>query len=327
MRPPARSSAAAVLWPAAASGSNSRWRRAPCVGARRTCVPPRKYSLARTHIRAVSPRTNPPSLFSCAPHLQPTVTGRQGRSCANNRWAIPEHQSGPKNNIEATLYGRQFFETVIGDNLDLGRPDRVNLLFPTRLTRRTPPPRGGYHTRVITTGVAPSLHISYKHTDIKQYFKLGCALRTETTINDAKDFQPTKALETLGNLRTIGKQTNHRLLDAERLNHACSLQPSRFERLQQPIVLGNRRVSALRFGDPRVHALLQAISHFTLVPEGFQNRDLRPLVAALLGRELDVYSRGAMMYDLRRLRLHGLIQRVPRTHRYIVALDGLQIAS
>jgi hypothetical protein len=76
-----------------------------------------------------------------------------------------------------------------------------------------------------------------------------------------------------------------------------------------------------------VHALLQAISHFTLVPEGFQNRDLRPLVAALLGRQLDAYSRGAMTYDLRRLRLHGLIQRVPRSHRYLVTLGGLQIAS
>src|SRR5579859_5387923 len=110
-------------------------------------------------------------------------------------------------------------------------------------------------------------------------------------------------------------------------NHACSLKPSRFERLQQPIVLGNRRVSALRFGDVRVHALLQAISHFSVVPEGFQNRDVRPPVAALLGRELDAYSRGAMTYDLRRLRLHGLIERVPHTHRYTLTLDGLQIAA
>lgn len=229
--------------------------------------------------------------------------------------------------FEKPVYGRQFFETVIGDNLDLGRPERVNLLFPTRMTRRTPPPRGGYHTRVITTGVAPSLHISYKHTDIKQYFKEQHALRTETTINDARDFQPTKALSTLAHLRTIGKQINDRLLETERVSHACSLEPSRFEQLQQPIVLGDRRVSALRFGDARVHALLQAISRFSLVPEGFQNRDLRPLVAALLGRDLDAYSRGAMTYDLRRLRLHGLIQCVPRTHRYMVTLDGFQIAA
>lgn len=228
--------------------------------------------------------------------------------------------------FDAPLYGRQLFETLVSDNLDLGRPQRVNLLFPTRMTRRTPPPRGGYHTRVITTGVAPSLHIAYKHTDIKQYFKLERALRTETTINDARDFQPTKALATLGHLRTIGQQINNRLLDAERLNHACSLKPSHFERLQQPILIGNGRVSALRFGDPRVHALLQAISRFTVVPEGFQNRDLRPIVASLLGRDLNTYSRGGMTYDLRRLRVHGLIQRVPHTHRYMVTLDGWQVA-
>ena len=100
-------------------------------------------------------------------------------------------------------------------------------------------------------------------------------------------FQPTKALSTLDHLRTIGKQINDRLLETERLSHACSLEPSGFEQLQQPIVLGDRGVSALRFGDPRVHALLQTISRFSLVLEGFQNRDLRPLVAALLGRELD----------------------------------------
>src|SRR5438445_9998771 len=122
--------------------------------------------------------------------------------------------------------------------LDMGRPDRIRLLFPTRMTGRTPAPRRGYHTRVITTGVAPNLHISYKHTDIKQYFKEQAGLRTEVTFNDVRDFLPTKALSTLCQLRTIGNQINERLLDTERLSHASSLEPSRFERLQQPIVLG-----------------------------------------------------------------------------------------
>jgi hypothetical protein len=82
----------------------------------------------------------------------------------------------------APRYGRQFFETLIGDNLDLGRPDRVNLLFPTRVTRRTPPPRAGYHTRVITTGVAPSLHIGYKHTTSSSISKssMPCGLKPQS---------------------------------------------------------------------------------------------------------------------------------------------------
>jgi hypothetical protein len=50
-------------------------------------------------------------------------------------------------------------------------PDRVRLLFPLRLTRATPPPAFGYRTRVITDGVQPSLHVEYKSSHVKQYFK------------------------------------------------------------------------------------------------------------------------------------------------------------
>ena len=65
-----------------------------------------------------------------------------------------------------------FFEHVIRDNLDTGRPDQISLIFDRRLIHgrrlRTP---GRFRTRVITDGVTPSLHIDYKHTAIKQYHK------------------------------------------------------------------------------------------------------------------------------------------------------------
>src|SRR6202022_4926554 len=79
-------------------------------------------------------------------------------------------------------------------------------------------------------------------------------------------------------------------------------------------------------GDPRVRAFLQALCSFSPPPLGFRNRDLRPQVAHLLGWDLARYSSGAMTYDLRRLRLHGLIQRVPHTFRYVVTPAGLQLA-
>lgn len=70
--------------------------------------------------------------------------------------------------FDRPLRGREFFESVIRENLDLGRPDHVQLLFPRKITRATP---GRFTTRVITTGVNPSLHIAYKRCHIKQYFK------------------------------------------------------------------------------------------------------------------------------------------------------------
>ena len=95
------------------------------------------------------------------------------------------------------VQGRHFFEAVIRENLDLGRPDRVGLLFPHRITRDTPPPAWGYRTRVITDGVEPSLHIEYKSSHVKQYFKEQRALRTETTINNPTDFYVAKAVPNL----------------------------------------------------------------------------------------------------------------------------------
>ncbi len=223
------------------------------------------------------------------------------------------------------VYGRRWFEAILRENLDLGRPDRVSLLFPTRMTRATPPPNRGYRTRVVTAGVTPTLHVSFKHSDLKQYFK-DYGIRTETTFNDPTDVQRTKGLATLPNLREVGRKINQRLLDTERLSHSFAVSTPLVDRVQQPIGAGSRRVAGLRLSDPRVLALLQALCSFSHLPLGFRNRDLRPQVAYLLGWDLARYSTGAMTYDLRRLRLHGLIQREPHTFRYRVTPAGLQLA-
>jgi hypothetical protein len=87
--------------------------------------------------------------------------------------------------LDKPVAGRIFVEQVIRDNLDIGRPDQVSLIFDRRVQRgRKQPTPGRFRTRVITEGVTPSLHVDYKHATIKQYHKEGRALRTETTIND-----------------------------------------------------------------------------------------------------------------------------------------------
>ncbi len=85
--------------------------------------------------------------------------------------------------LDQPVSGRIFFEQVIRDNLDLGRPDRVQLICNRRIHngRKRPSP-GRFRTRVITQHVTPSLYVDYKHTTIKKYHKEGRALRTETTI-------------------------------------------------------------------------------------------------------------------------------------------------
>src|SRR6476660_1855795 len=228
--------------------------------------------------------------------------------------------------LDKPVSGRMFFEQVIRDNLDIGRPDQISIVFDRQLRRRGPRPTPGrFRTLVITSGVIPSLHVDYKHTTIKQYHKEGKALRTETTINDTRDFGIGKRLTNLPALREIGLSANRRLLGVQRLSHNPIRAAEAFTAVHEPITTDTgARIAGLRLGDRRAHALLQALLMFRLHPNGFLNRDLRGLLAGLLGR--DAITAGQMSYDLRRLRAHGLITRVPRSHRYRLTNTGLHHA-
>lgn len=225
--------------------------------------------------------------------------------------------------LDAPLTGRLFFEQVIRENLDLGRPDQVALIFDRRITRRTP---GRFRTRVLTEGVSPSLYVDYRSSRIKQYHKEGRALRTETTINDPRDFSIGKRLSNLAALRQVGFSANRRLLHVQRISHDCTIGEVRFHELASPVRAGSQRAAALRFGTERVQALLSALVIFRLQPAGFRAADLRAHLAPLLGLRHDELSQGRITYELRRLRLHGLIERIPRTHRYQVTDVGLREA-
>jgi hypothetical protein len=215
--------------------------------------------------------------------------------------------------------GRVFFEEVIRENLDLGRPDQVQLIFERRVSKRTP---GRFRTRVLTEGVIPSLHVDYKSSKIKQYHKEGRALRTETTINNPRDFAINKGLNHLSALRKIGFQANRRLLDVQRISHDCRMGEDTFRQVNEPAVVAGQRASALRFADPLVQALFSALLVFRLLPRGFSNRDLRDHWAPLIGKTSQSITPGQMTYHLRRLRLHGLIVRMPKSHRYRVTDTG-----
>jgi hypothetical protein len=178
--------------------------------------------------------------------------------------------------------GREFFEEIIRDNLDLGRPDRVQRIFDRVVTKKAP---GQFRTRVIQDGVHPSLHINYKDFDLKPYCKEGRGCRTEGTFRNPTDFGINKGLPNLPYLAKIGRQINRRLLEVDRVSHNSSLSGDSIQRVVQPTVTEDGRKSpALKFGQPRVMVLLLALTLFHHRIDGFRNSDLRMRVADLLGR-------------------------------------------
>ncbi len=230
--------------------------------------------------------------------------------------------------LDAPVTGRIFFEQLIRDNLDIGRPDHVGLVFGRRVRggRKRPTP-GRFRTRVITEGVTPSLHVDYKNSKIKQYHKLGKALRTETTINDTKDFGVPKGLSHLPELKEIGFTASRRLLDVQRISHDPAEGAAALAALTQPVTSpAGTRTAGMPITSSRVQALLAVLCVFRLLPNGFTNRDLRTCLAPLLGLTPEAMTSGQITYDLRRLRIHGLIRRIPHSFRYQVTLTGLRQA-
>src|ERR1700682_2832573 len=225
--------------------------------------------------------------------------------------------------LDRPVHGRLFFEHVIRENLDLGRPEQVQLIFNRKITRKTP---GRFRTRIVTQDVTPSLMVYYKNTRIKQYHKENRALRTETTINNSYDFGVGKRLHNLPKLREIGFAANRQLLEVERLSHDCMLTEDTFQSINSPVAAGHQRASGLRFADPRVHSLLHTLVLFRQLAAGFRCADLRYRLAALSGRDPESLSQGAITYQLRRLRLHGLIERLPKSFRYRVTEFGFRAA-
>jgi hypothetical protein len=216
---------------------------------------------------------------------------------------------------------RGFFEALVTDNIGIGRPHEVHAVFGRSPRGRTSGKPFG--TRIFTPGTDVKMDLRYKNSRIKQYLKQGRALRIETVVNKPKDIAVLSRLEHLPELVAKARGVNSRLLMIERAGQGCAIGSALFERIHQPYIREGQRTGALRFGDPRAMALTGALCVFVHAVAGFTNKSLRGLVAGLLGAD---YTTAQMTYDLRRLRLHGLIQRLPRSNTYVLTPEGVRVA-
>jgi hypothetical protein len=222
-------------------------------------------------------------------------------------------------------YARGFFDALVTDNLDLGRPDTVEIIFDRQVRNGRQRATGGvFKTKVITRGVDVTVNAFYKHSRIKQYLKDGRALRIETVINAPGDLGCQRRLHNLDELQARARAVNARLLQTERAGQACVLANPVFERIAHPSVTADgRRATAMRFGDSRVQALAGALCVTLCAVTGITNRSLRALMTGLLGTP---YGMTQASYDLARLRRNGLITRRPHANTYDLTTDGLAFA-
>jgi hypothetical protein len=222
--------------------------------------------------------------------------------------------------FDAPRRGRAFFEAVVADNLDIGRPSEVRLIFDRRIRSDT---KGTFRTRVVTRGTEVTLDVNYRDSRIKEYLKEGRALRIETVVNSPDDLGVKRRLTHLDELQAKARAANRRLLEFQRVGQGCAISTTLLERVGQPSVEEGQRTPALRFGDPRVMALAGALCALVHAAVGFTNRSLCARVSSLLGGP---YTSAQMTYDLRRLRLKGLVRRLPHSNTYVLTPEGARVA-
>lgn len=124
----------------------------------RSCVAPRQLQALCDGLSATKIDALLRKWLSRLPH---PFAARDRRAGYRYRLSILQAEFSLTQVLDRPVMGRMFFEEVIRENLDLGRPDHVQLIFGRRVSTRTP---GPFRTRVITEGVTPSLHVDYKHT-------------------------------------------------------------------------------------------------------------------------------------------------------------------
>jgi hypothetical protein len=221
----------------------------------------------------------------------------------------------------APRHTRAFFEALVADNLDIGRPEHAEIVFGRTHGRKA---GGVFKTAIDRHTIGVVLNIFYKHSRIKQYLKDQRALRIETVVNDASDLGSQRLLRNLDDLQTKARACNHRLLDAERVGQGAVLASPVFERIAQPTLTeGGSKAPALRFGDPRVQALTGALCFTLHAVTGITNKSLRALMTGLLDGP---YTPNQASYDLARLRHNGLITRTPHRNHYTLTENGLAFA-
>jgi len=144
----------------------------------------------------------------------------------------------------------------------------------------------------------------------------------ESVINDPTDVGCQRRLKNLGEFQKRARAANRRLLEVERVGQRCVVSTALLERVSLPTVESGQRVAALRFGDPRVMALAASLCVVVHAALGFTNQSL----CAWVSRPLGGYTTAQATYDLRRLRLKGLIQRLPHSNTYVLTAEGVRWA-
>jgi hypothetical protein len=211
-------------------------------------------------------------------------------------------------------------------NRNIGRPDKLSTVFGYRITKAYP---GGLKTQIADHHLGnPVIRSEYKDSSIKQYVRDHRVLRTEATSYNTNDLSVGKSIHNLPQLRSVMNAINDRYLAIQQDVLETYIDRGQLARLRQPsMTASGRRTPGLKLDDPRLLAVMQALTCFVHLARGgrFRTRDLHQTAAEALGMTTATYRLGQLRYDLAKLRAKGLVLKIPKTQTYRVTPQGMRL--
>jgi hypothetical protein len=181
-------------------------------------------------------------------------------------------------------------ERLLDFNRSIGRPDKLSTIFRYRITKAY---TGGLKTQIADHHLGnPVIRSEYKQGSIKQYVRDDRLLRTEATSNKTPDLGVPKSIQHVPHLRRVLRGINDRYLAIQQDVLETYVDPRQLARLRQPTITpSGRRTPGLKLDDPRLLAVMQALTHFTHIARGgrFRTRDLHQIAADTLGLTTATY--------------------------------------
>jgi hypothetical protein len=217
-------------------------------------------------------------------------------------------------------------ERLLDLNRSIGRPDKLSTIFGHRITKAY---RGGLKTQIADHHLGnPVIRSEYKDSSVKQYVRDHVVLRNEATSYNTLDLGVGKSIRNLPQLRRVMHDINDRYLAIQQDVLETYVDRGQLARLRQPtITASGRRTPGLKLDDPRLLAVMQALTCFVHLGRGgrFRTRDLHQRAADALGLSTTTYRLSQLRYDLAKLRAKSLVVKVPKTQTYRLTPHGFRI--
>jgi hypothetical protein len=159
---------------------------------------------------------------------------------------------------------------------------------------------------------------------LKMYTKGEHVLRIEAIVHNVRATRWKRSLPKLPDIVSRLKEMLNRFLEVVYCVAVSYIADTTLETLPKSSRVGRARVGGIDINNPRMRAVIEAVTGFAAAPNGFRASDIAARVQEIIECGEDTYTSRKAAYDLKKLRGKDVIRRVGKSRRYEIVPDGLR---